>query len=119
MEHSEKYTILIENNTKKIDISDVEKLWAQLALDEFQKSNIFISAIIDTPMAICNPAIGCDEYYTQCIRIVCTRMPNLCSDSNKYLSCLHQIFLDLKKHYDNPYIVVESCPINLSFFPPY
>lgn len=118
MQQTEKYVILIGNDNKEIDISGVRQIWAKLAAEEFQKSNVFVCAIIDIPVLVCNSVMGCSGYYEDCIRISCTRMPNVCSSSQDYLTSLRNVFMNLKKNYKAPYIVIESCNVNCSYFPP-
>ncbi len=118
MELTEKYVLLITNTDNRISLSAVSKLWNELANAEYQKSNVFLTALIDTPSAVYAPSIQCAQSHPDCIRITCTRVPSTCGSQSLYLSSLRYIFTELKKHYSDTYIVMESYKVDLSFFPP-
>ncbi len=118
MELTEKYVLLITNTNNRISLSAVSELWNELANVEYQKSNVFLTALIDAPSAVYSPSVHCTESHPDCIRITCTRVPSTCSSQSLYLSSLRYIFTELKKHYRDTYIVMESYKVDLSLFPP-
>lgn len=118
MEQTEKYILLITNTDNQIALSDISALWAKLADEEYKKSNVFLSALIDVPSAVYDPSMHCTESNPDCIRITCTRVPASCGNQALYLSSLRYVFTQLKKEYSHTYIVMESYRVELSCFPP-
>lgn len=96
-------------NGKWQDQSDlmIDK-WQEYAEKYYDKTGIYISAIVNEGLAIYNEDWGCPDGGERTLTFNCTRNPKFIEDKYEYQRGIHYIVANLKKEFKQHTITITS-----------
>lgn len=95
------------NNEKKQGMEIVGVLWQKLALEEFNQSEMYISAIVSNSITVYNENWGCPKGGEQTVVITGVANPDFIKDLNKWTESVKRIAIRLKEELKQSTITVE------------
>lgn len=113
---TERYIItLFGVNTKYYTVDFVAYLWDQIAQKEYEKSGIFITAILDVRSLVCGEVRGCvlgDDAHV----ITTVRNPSEVSDSSIFFESFRNVVQEVREELGNPNMTMTIQKIEYYYF---
>lgn len=112
---TEKYEVVIgiENDitVSRMIEREIEKMiksWQKHAKEFFNKTGIYVSAIVNEGRAIYNKDWGCPDGGERTLTFNCTRNPKFIEDKYEYQRGIHYIVANLKNEFNQHTITITS-----------
>lgn len=114
MEITEKYEIVIAYVGRiRPGIEFMEDMWSATILEEYQKSAIYVNAIIDERSLSC---VDC-SIREKAFVITTIRNPIQTPDKDAYYNALGRIVFRVRDALDSPYTLISIGSVQVSYFP--
>ena len=113
---TERYVVTVFGiNTQYYTDEFIAYLWEESADEEYNKSSIYVTALIDARTLVCGKNRGCDLGDTAYV-ISCLRNPVDNPDSDDYWNAFRRIILSIRVKLDNPAMTVTIQNADYYFF---
>ena len=90
------------------EIEKMIKSWQKHAKEYFDKTGVYVSAIVNEGRAIYNEDWGCPDGGERTLTFNCTRNPKFIEDRYEYQRGIHYIVANLKKEFNQHTITITS-----------
>ena len=119
---TEKYEVVIgiENDitVSRMIEREIEKMiksWQKHAKEYFDKTGIYVSAIVNEGRAIYNEDWGCPDGGERTLTFNCTRNPKFIEDDNMYRMGIYYITSNLKKEFKQHTITITKMNAEIDY----
>lgn len=99
---------IIVNRMIEREIEKMIKSWQKHAKEYFNKTGVYVSAIVNEGRAIYNEDWGCPDGGERVLTFNCTRNPKFIEDKYEYQRGIHYIVANLKKEFNQHTITITS-----------
>ncbi|WP_312370829.1 hypothetical protein [Lachnoclostridium sp.] len=114
MEVTERYEILIAYMGRiRPGIEFMEDVWSAAIFEEYQRSDIYVNAIIDERSLVCVDCPKREKAFT----IITVRNPIQTPDKDAYYNALGRILFNVRSALDSPYTLISIGAVQVSYFP--
>lgn len=110
---TEKYEVVIGienditvNRMIEREIEKMIKSWQKYAKEYFDKTGVYVSAIVNEGRAVYNEDWGCPDGGERTLTFNCTRNPKFIEDKYEYQRGIHYIVANLKKEFNQHTITI-------------
>jgi hypothetical protein len=114
MEITERYEIVIAYiGRQRPAVEYIEDVWSRAILEEYQRSAIYVNAIIDERSVVC---VDCSK--REKVFVVNTiRNPIQTPDKDAYYNALGNIVFQVRRELNSPYTLISIGAVQVSYFP--
>lgn len=113
---TERYVVTVLGiNTQYYTDEFIAYLWEESANDEYNKSSIYVTALIDVRTLVCGKIRGCNLGDTAYV-ISCVRSPIDVPNKDDYWNAFRRIIIFIRKKLDNPAMSVTIQNADYYFF---
>lgn len=117
MQITEKYTTVLGPLQSNLGKEYICTNWRVIEEDVYQKTGIYIDAVIRLEEIIWNGFSECGKKENNCAIITCLRNPVVYNNDRQYENALMMILRQLMKLPDIKYLAVDIQEIQFAFFP--
>ncbi|MCY6958371.1 hypothetical protein [Clostridium brassicae] len=104
------------NNNQNESLNLVGELWQRIAKQEFEKSNIYVSAVMKVSKTIYNEAWGCPKGGEETIVITGVANKEFVQDMNAWKNTVIKLAKELKKELKQSTLTCEFSEVELFYF---